>query len=149
MKKAIDSVFTSIRQIGILTSDLDRFISDYRKLYGLEPDRTTLYPTDSDAESCARRIAYYNFPEVEIEVIQPVNSIAPWHDYLNKHGGCIHHIQFNVDNLSDAIKVMSENGCNIIERGYSMSDPRVEFIFFDTVNKVGYVTEVVNFREFT
>ena len=148
MKKISDSVFSSIRQIGILTSDLDKFISDYRVLYGFDPDRMAIYPTDADEKTCARRIAFYNFPEVEIEVIEPVRSIAPWREFLKKHGGSIHHIQFNVDCLAKAVEVMKANDCDIIERGYSMTDPRVEFIFFDTVDKVGYVTEVVNFREF-
>lgn len=142
------SPFVSVRQMGLLTCNLDRFIENMRNLYGLEPDRTAFYPKESGPEDCVRKIAFYNFPEIELEVIEPVNAEPVWTDFLAKHGDCLQHVQFNVDNLSETIKRMEANGIQLIERGFSITNPKVEFLFFDTLSTLGYVTEIVNFREF-
>ena len=140
--------FSSVRQMGLLTGNLDRFIDNMKKLYSLEPDRTAFYPKESSPSDCQRKIAFYNFPEIELEVIEPTNSHKSFHEFLAKHGDCMHHVQFNVDNLAAAMKKMEDAGANLIERGFSITDPRVEFLFYDTVGQLGYVTEIVNFREF-
>lgn len=140
--------FASVRQIGLLTGSLDRFISNMRALYGLEPDRVATYPSDATPEECIRNLAYYNFPEVELEIVEPVNTTQEWHDFILKHGDCLQHVQYNVDDLSGTIKRMEDNGIRLIERGYSISNPKVEFLFFDTLDMLGYVTEIVNFKEF-
>ena len=99
-------------------------------------------------EECIRNLAYYNFPEVELEIVEPVNTTQEWHDFILKHGDCLQHVQYNVDDLSGTIKRMEDNGIRLIERGYSISNPKVEFLFFDTLEMLGYVTEIVNFKEF-
>lgn len=142
------SPFASVRQMGLLTGNLDRFMENMRNLYGLEPDRTAFYPKEAGPENCVRKLAYYNFPEIELEVIEPVNAEPVWLDFLAKHGDCLHHVQFNVDNLSETVKRMEANGIQLIERGFSITNPKVEFLFFDTLSTLGYVTEIVNFREF-
>lgn len=148
MNSIENTPFSSIRQLGMVVRNLDDFINDMKSIYGLNPDRTAFYPKESDYETCQRRIAFYNFPEVEIEVVEPTRSMPYWHEFLEKHGNCLQHIQFNVTSLKDAISRMEAMGATILERGYSITDPRVEFVFFDTVDKLGYVTEVVNFKEF-
>ena len=140
--------FGSVRQLGLLTGSLERFIENMRRTYGLEPDRTAVYPVGSSAEECVRKLAYYNFPEIELEIVEPVNATQEWHDFIAKRGDCLHHIQYNVDDLDSVMKTMEKNGVRLIERGHSISDPRVEFLFFDTIDSLGYVTEIVNFREF-
>ena len=140
--------FASVRQIGLLTGNLERFISNMRTLYGLEPDRVAVYPTGASPEECIRNLAYYNFPEVELEIVEPVNTSQEWHDFISKRGDCLHHIQYNVDDLAGTMKRMEDNGIRLIERGYSISNPKVEFLFFDTIDMLGYVTEIVNFKEF-
>ncbi len=142
------SPFASVRQMGLLTGNLDRFMENMRKLYGLEPDRTAFYPKEADPETCVRKLAFYNFPEIELEVVEPVNAEPVWLDFLAKHGDCLQHVQFNVDNLAEAVKRMEDNGIQLIERGFSLTNPKVEFLFFDTLCTLGYVTEIVNFREF-
>lgn len=147
MKKLGETPFGSIRQIGILTENLESFLEEYRRLYSLEPDKQSLVPVDAGEENCQRKLAFYQFPEVEVEVIEPVQSKREWHDFLQRHGGSIHHIQFNVDPLEEACKRLEEAGCQMIERGYSINVPEVQYVFFDTVKQLGYVTELVNFKE--
>ncbi len=142
------SPFASVRQMGLLTGNLDRFMENMRTLYGLEPDRTAFYPKEADPETCVRKLAFYNFPEIELEVVEPVNAEPVWLDFLAKHSDCLQHVQFNVDNLAEAVKRMEDNGIQLIERGFSLTNPKVEFLFFDTLSTLGYVTEIVNFREF-
>lgn len=143
-----DPQFTSVRQIGLLTANIEKFIANMKEIYGLAPDRTARYPAESGPEDCIRKLAFYNFPEVELEVVEPVNTSQAWLDFLKKHGDCLQHVQFNVKNLSAAIQQMEAHGIRLIERGFSITNPKVEFLFFDTLDTLGYVTEVVNFREF-
>lgn len=138
---------SSVRQLGLVTSDVARFIDNMRILYGLEPDRTAFVPPEANDETCLRKLAFYNFPEVELEVVQPVHSLPAWHEFLEKHGDCLQHVQYNVDSLSEAIERMEKNGVEMIERGHSITNPAVEYCFFDTTAQLGFVTEIVNFRE--
>lgn len=147
MKPCEQTPFGEVRQIGLLTGDLDAFIKSFRALYGLEPDRLALVPVNSTQENCERRVAYYNYPEIEIEVIEPLRSKREWHEFLERHGDSVHHLQFNVADFDGACNRILKNGCRMIERGFSIRVPEVRYIFFDTVDLLGYVTEIVNFKE--
>ena len=142
-----ETSFSTVRQIGLVTGDLDQFIHNMRRLYRLEPDRTAFVPVDATKETCLRRLAFYEFQHIELEVVEPLRSHPAWHTFLEKHGDCLQHIQFNVDDLDAAIAQMESEKIEMIERGYSISVPKVEYVFFDTVEKLGYVTEIVNFKE--
>lgn len=67
--------------------------------------------------------------------------------FLDRHGDCLQHIQFNVEDLAAAIEQLEQQGVEMIERGHSITVPEVEYVFFDTVDRLGYVTEIVNFKE--
>lgn len=147
MRKMTQTPFTAIRQIGLVTGDLDRFMQNMRDLYSLEADRTAFVPAEATRETCIRHLAYYDFPQVQLEVVQPIRSHPAWHAFLEKHGDCLQHMQFNVENLEEAVARMEARGVPMIERGYSIAVPEVEYVFFDTVRQLGYVTEIVNFKE--
>ena len=147
MNQAMETPFRAIRQIGLVTGDLDRFIQNMENLYHLRPDRTAFVPVGATKETCLRRLAFYEFEHIELEVVEPLRSHPAWHIFLDRHGDCLQHIQFNVEDLAAAIEHLEQQGVEMIERGHSITVPEVEYVFFDTVDRLGYVTEIVNFKE--
>ena len=52
MNQAMETPFRAIRQIGLVTGDLDRFIQNMENLYHLRPDRTAFVPVGATKETC-------------------------------------------------------------------------------------------------
>ena len=93
MNQAMETPFRAIRQIGLVTGDLDRFIQNMENLYHLRPDRTAFVPVGATKETCLRRLAFYEFEHVELEVVEPLRSHPAWHIFLDRHGDCLQHIK--------------------------------------------------------
>ena len=51
MNQAMETPFRAIRQIGLVTGDLDRFIQNMENLYHLRPDRTAFVPVGATKEN--------------------------------------------------------------------------------------------------
>lgn len=83
-----------------------------------------------------------------MEVIEAKIDHKVWSEFIQKHGKGLHHIQYNVCDFARAVEQMTEKGISLIERGHSITVPEVEFAFFDTVDQLGFVTEIVNFAEY-
>ena len=143
-----NGIFTKVRQIGIITDDLEKYVNDYEQIYGITKSRDAYYPPDSDMDSCLRQIAYFNNSNVEMEVIEAKIDHKVWSEFIKKHGKGLHHIQYNVCDFARAVEQMTEKGISLIERGHSITVPEVEFAFFDTVDQLGFVTEIVNVAEY-
>lgn len=143
-----NGIFTKVRQIGIITDNLEEYVNDYERIYGITRSREAFYPPESDKDTCIRQIVYFNNSNMEMEVIASGVNHKIWSEFIKKHGKGLHHIQYNVCDFAGAVEHMADRGISLIERGHSITVPEVEFAFFDTVDQLGFVTEIVNFAEY-
>ena len=146
--------FTEITQVGIVVRDREKVISGMREIFGEEPtqtiktlrDENNLYygePEDFQAE-----LIFYRFANVELEFIVPLKGKSIWQDFLDERGEGIHHVLFNVDSYDGAKKQMTDKGIEIMQQGPSvMGIPGLNWAYFDTTDKITFITEMKNSKE--
>ncbi len=146
-------ILKSVFQVGFVVDDLDSTIDGMRKVLGVEPESASLmtYPgvryRDQVVDATAR-IAFYRQFGVELEFIQPVGSEATiWKDYLDNCSGqrnALHHVRFNdVDDNDVLTEILAERGVEVYQEGDSIVNPGSKFTYYDTVDQLGFVIEVV------
>jgi catechol 2,3-dioxygenase-like lactoylglutathione lyase family enzyme len=92
-------------QVGIVVKDIEATRASYSKVFGVAPppimvtagrdQAQTRYmgqPSDATAKLC-----FFNFGQVQIELIEPDGLPSTWQDALDKHGDSVHHLAFVVD----------------------------------------------------
>ena len=133
-----------IVQVGIVVDDMDKVKTGMKAIFGLDPSaesdnvyKKTWYK--GDLIDAPVKAAFYNQFNVQLEFLQPVGDTDTiWHDYLNEGydlgGHSLHHLRFDVvDN--DVITEEME--------GKSLVDPRATFTYYDSVQAIGFIVEVV------
>lgn len=78
-----------------------------------------------------------------IEIIQPVSGQSIFQDYLDKHPeGGVQHIAYIVSDaeFDKSISELKKKGYEVIQ---SLKLPVANVAFFDTIEKVGVVTEII------
>ena len=76
-----------ISQIGLCVKDLDSAVRGMEKVFGLKPDRygetpkTRRFYKGKESEFGAK-LAFYNFANIEIELMQPIYGDSDWMHFL-------------------------------------------------------------------
>lgn len=146
-----------IVQVGIVVKDLDKTKAGMKAIFGLEPDmesnnvyKKTWYR--GKIIDAPVKAAFYNQFNVQLEFLQPVGDTDTiWHDFLKEgyelRGHSLHHLRFDVSNNDKVSDVMAKIGIDKYMEGKSLVDPRATFTYFDSVEAVGFIIEVVTKTE--
>lgn len=149
-------MFTKLLQIGVVTRDMDRFIENFRRLLGLEPKRDIVSPNEAmnqkdrqyygEAGDFYARLVFYEFGNIQLEIIQPLSGKNIWQDFLDEKGEGIHHIRFTVDDMSKLESHFAEHGVAKMQNGFSVSNdpPNMQWAYFDTTRDLGFIIEAMN-----
>ncbi len=142
-----------IVQIGIVVDDIEKAKAGMKQVFGVDPDNESdnlFRKTWCRGEIIDAHVKalFYNQFNVELEFLQPVgeeNTI--WRDYLNEgyevRGHAIHHIRFDVDNNDEISEIMAAHGISKYMEGNSIVSPGGKFTYYDAVDVVGFIIEVV------
>ena len=88
--------------------------------------------------------AFYNFFNIQLELLQPVGDQATvWSDYVKMGQSGLHHIRFDVDDQDRANQLMAEKGIGIWMEGHSLINPASRFTYYDSLDKLGFIVEAV------
>jgi mannose-6-phosphate isomerase len=147
-------VFDAPIQIGILVNDLEGTLSRLEKDLGIGPWRIVEYPPKGEAPAMeyhgqpgnfSAKFCFFNFKNIELEVIQPLSGQNIWQDWIDKHGPGIHHIKFLVDDHKSAEGYLNSKGYKIYQQGASVgiNEGKV-WAFYDTYDKLGFDLELMN-----
>ena len=80
---------------------------------------------------------------IELEIIQPLDGDNVYSDFLEKKGGGIHHIRFNVPDTDMLINHLAEKEIGVTQWGMGLR-PGTKWIYFDTEDTLGFVIEAMN-----
>lgn len=83
-----------VEHIGIAVEDVDIAVEKYRKIFS---DIEVRYEKSKDG---SMNIAFLEFDNVAIELLQPLNDKADIDKFIKKSGEGIHHLAFEVDNIN-------------------------------------------------
>jgi methylmalonyl-CoA/ethylmalonyl-CoA epimerase len=90
-----------IDHIGIIVRDVEAG----KKLFGAGLGLTHLRDETSREFNCV--ISFFQCGDVLVELVQPIGP-GPGYDFLNEHGEGIHHICYEVDDISAALETAKE-----------------------------------------
>lgn len=138
-----------ISQVGICVKDLDAAIVGMEKVFGVKPDRcgetpaSKRYYKGKEAEFGAR-LAFYNFSNIEIELMQPIYGESDWMQFLKSGREGLHHIRYNVDDFEDMILEMKKRGIDVLMEGESVKSEELKWALFDTEELIKFPVEIFN-----
>lgn len=131
---------TTVTQIGIVVRDIETTKKKYAEFFGVPVPPTcdsgdpavvkTTYEGEPVPESGCW-MAFFNLPNLQMELIQPFGGKSTWQDFLDQHGEGIHHIAFGVKNTDEKIKIMEAFGSHVVQRGL-YGGATGEYTYLDT-----------------
>ena len=126
-----------MHHLGVAVTDLDEAISSYERLFG-----ATLEHRD-DVSDQGVEAASMLVGDSRIELLTPTGGDTPVARFLANRGPGMHHVAYEVDDVSAALERLAEAGAQLIDetprRG--LFGLEVSFVHPDSVH--GVLTEVV------
>jgi methylmalonyl-CoA/ethylmalonyl-CoA epimerase len=118
-KKAVESPFSKLIQVGVVVKDLDKVVERLVSL-GIGPFTPMTIP--DDAEQWFRdkpldakfKISGAKLGEIVLELIQPVEGKSPHQEFLDSQGEGIQHIAFAVDDLDREVAKLTKKGVSVL-----------------------------------
>ena len=130
-----------IRQVALVIEDLAETMENYWNLLCIGPwEVYDMHPPALHGVICQGKpvqstckVGMASVGETEIELIQPVSRDGVFGSFMAQHGEGLHHIQFMVDNIEPATRMMSEAGFPPVQSGH-VADGM--YVYYDTLGKL-------------
>jgi methylmalonyl-CoA/ethylmalonyl-CoA epimerase len=143
--------FRDCVQIGVVVADLDRSVKNLSEIFGIGPFRVVDWPPRDDMQryyhgqelNFTARMAFTEIGSVELELIQPLEGESIWADFLREHGEGIHHIRFNVDDVTPVQQYLKQFDIEAAQHGSGLR-PGTTWMNFGSEGKVGFVIEAMS-----
>jgi len=114
-----------ICQIGIVCHDVRRTGQAYADFFGVEcppvshsgdPERVgAAYQGEPSDATC--EMMFFEFKNIQIELIQPDDKPSVWRDDLNQRGEGLHHLAFMVKDTDGKLRELSAKGFPLRQKG--------------------------------
>jgi methylmalonyl-CoA/ethylmalonyl-CoA epimerase len=125
-----------IEHIGIAVSNLEDAISVYEKLLN-----TTCYKTEA-VESEAVLTAFFQVGESKIELLQGTTESSPISKFISKKGQGIHHIAFDVNDISAEVSRLKKEGFVVLNEVPKMGADNKLVAFLHPSSSNGVLVEL-------
>jgi catechol 2,3-dioxygenase-like lactoylglutathione lyase family enzyme len=102
----------AVCQVGLIVKDIEKTARKYCEVFGVDMPPIIVTPgytiakTTYHGEPCdaTAKLAFFNFGQVRIELIEPDPQSSVWRDYLDQNGESAHHIAFIVQDTEATMK---------------------------------------------
>ena len=128
---------SGIHHLGMAVDDLDEAVETYRRLFGAKVEHRDTVP-DQGVEAAAVLVG-----EGRLELVAPLAEDTPVGRFLAKRGPGMHHVAYEVGDLSAALARLARDGAQLIddEPHEGLFGLQVSFVHPDSVH--GVLSEVV------
>lgn len=127
-----------VNHIGIAVKNMDEARKFWSEKFGVESPPPI---TERDMQICMIKLG-----NVLVELISPIGNEGVMAKFLQKHGEGFHHICYEVENILEAMKELSERGLELVDK-----EPREgaegKIAFIHPKGTQGVLTEIVQVRE--
>ena len=126
-----------IHHLGVAVADLDEAVGTYQRLFGGSVEqRGTL--EDQGVQAVSMRLG-----ESRVELMGSLGEETPVGKFLAKRGPGMHHVAYEVDDLTGALRDLSDRGAELIdeEPRSGLFGLQVAFVHPDAVH--GVLAELV------
>jgi len=126
-----------IDHLGIAVSSISDSLTFYREVLGLE-----LAGTET-VDDQGVRVALLPVGEARIELLEPVSGETPVGRFITKRGEGLHHICYEVDDLSSKLDELRSRGVRLLE-GYPRRGAEGKLVaFLHPASSHGVLVELV------
>ena len=143
-------------QIAFVVDDVDKYLSVYAKLFGIETPATSVTGTHEETQSLYRgeptdgraRVGYISLDNILLEFIEPTGGPSVWQDSLDKNGNGIHHLAFIVDGVKQVIGDLEEFGLPLLQHGIfppAGNAPSGKYAYLKGFDQLGFDIELLEF----
>jgi catechol 2,3-dioxygenase-like lactoylglutathione lyase family enzyme len=85
--------------------------------------------------------AFVQLGDVEVELIEPVEGNSGYQDFLNKTGGGIHHVLFEVSDIDPVLEELAKAGVTVLQSGTGIRRG-TRWALLDTQDLLGFLVEL-------
>lgn len=128
-----------VAQVGFIVRDIEATKQQFAAFLGVdvpstcdggayEVTGTTVQGQPAPDANCL--LAFFDLPNIQLELIQPNGVKSTWQDFLDQHGEGIHHIAFGVNGTDKCIAACEGFGMPCVQRG-KYGDGSGEYAYMD------------------
>jgi methylmalonyl-CoA/ethylmalonyl-CoA epimerase len=137
-------------QIGIVVPNLEQSTKLLSELFGIGPFKFIEWPNRPESkywfrnreETIKLRQGFVQAGDLELELIQPLEGEQnAYRQFLNEHGGGIHHVLFEVDDMDSVVASLAPHGVKVLQAGTGIR-PGTRWVLLDTFDLVGFFIEL-------
>ena len=135
-----------IYQLGYVVANVENTCRHYESAFGIGPFTGPIEVPMKNADFMGRivntkiKAAFTKSGDVQIELIQPLDSDNPYTEFLTRRGDGIHHLGFKVDDIEEAKAEFARNG---FEPFFSCDLVVMKFAYFDMSKFGGLALELL------
>lgn len=137
-------------QVGLVAEDITAMAQRYRDVLNLpEPNwvqtpgyditETTFKGEPTEATA---KLAFFDFGQAQLELIQPDHIPSVWRNYLNEKGDSAHHIAFRVPDTQKVVDHFAKHGIGIVQQAY-YGDRSGMYTYMDSEASLGVIFELL------
>lgn len=130
-----------IAHIGIAVKSIDDALNFYVNILGLRLEKLEKVPREGV------KVAFLPLGESYIELLEPIDSTSPVHQFIEKKGEGIHHIALKVANLSKRIEEIQEKGLQMVHEQPVTGANQSKIAFIHPSSAHGVLYELCEFEE--
>ena len=110
-----------LTQVGVVVKDVEKVVERLGEL-GIGPfDKMVLPPEREEYFRKKRMYAEFDIRgtrmgNVQLELIQPLEGDSPHKEFLETKGEGIQHVMYQVDNLEETVKELTDKGVEVLLR---------------------------------
>lgn len=139
-----------ICQVGVIVHDVLATSARVSAVLGQPQSPIIQTPGYSSAKTMYRgapseataKLAFFDFGQVQIELIEPDEEPSVWRDYLNAKGEGPQHIAFRVDNTRKVTDYLAGHGIAVVQQGL-YADGSGMYTYLDSDNLLGTTIELL------
>jgi|SRR5690554_5315844 len=124
-----------IEHIGIAVKSIDEALPYYEGVLGLK-----CYAIE-EVKDQKVKTAFFKVGQTKIELLESTDPEGPVGKFIEKRGEGIHHIAFNVTNLSDKLNEVEQKGIKLIDKVPRKGAEGLDIAFLHPKSTFGVLTE--------
>ncbi len=125
-----------INHIGIAVEKIDDYIAFYRDTLGLTVEGT------ETVEEQKVKVAFLAIGDTRIELLEPTSPESPIAKFIEKKGAGVHHLAFEVDNITAELAKLKEKGVKLIDETPRCGAHHTQIAFIHPKESKGVLVEL-------
>jgi hypothetical protein len=148
----VNPAFNKILQISVVVPDTKAYAKRYNDLYGIGPWKFMSFndETTTNMEVNGKPVKYSMllglcdfFDNVQLELIEPLDDLSIYSDFLKKNGPGLHHIACATgDSFHNTIDGLAKRDIKVVQSGRDAGG--MDFAYVDLMSELGIIVELYN-----